>query len=1039
VAEVDRRLAAVGAEQASLRARWLALDDEGRGLVALRADLMDRGRELSALPPPPLPPPPLPPPPLAAPPAVVGAGALAPRPEVHPITLRNLLLVLGASLLGLAAIVFVAVAWPRLDDTGRGAVLGGVTLVVGGLSAVLASRLRATAEALAAVLVVLLLVDWHALDRVGVDGDLDPLAWWAMGMAVAGSLSIAIARTLHLQVGRVAGSVLVALAVVPAVVLIDEPVVAAIVLAGVASTTVATAAALWRWPAWRPTSVAVLASAGMLETAGAVAVVAAVAEHGPGWPAALALLAVVMPVAVVRATWPASQPAVLGDVEVAVTTTGALAALALGLAGSLTGGWLAASVAAVAGLVLAAARPAAPWARLGVASSALGVLTLAALGPLLAAVEAAVSPLVLLQDPWSLDPALVAGDHVPDIDDRGRLVTDTATGLWSVAVALAVVGLGAAATAWDRLPGRPLARWDVAAWPTAAASTGALLVGALATDLSIAAVALGGIAVAVIAAAVAVLGARADRGVAVGLSLAGVLVVSSLGWAVADPGLMAAALVELGVGAAVTAGLTERLRGWLAAVAATTLVVATPVGVLAAGGSGAAQGLATAVAGSIALAVGGVALRAQGAPVRAAVVAPGALAMVAALLASTEAFATDPWPVVATVALVAVAALVAAPRCADREVGAMLAGGGVALGLIGVALVAVTLDAVAPAVGLAGTLAASVVIVAAAVQAPTRWWRTAVLTTGVVGVTAGIAGSLAGWAEGPWLAVGSVGAAVLAAGIAAGVGRGAAVEREGFAAATGLGVVAVAALSAVAAGATPDVVGLVATTAAGLVAVTGSLVQPQRRGAAVVVAGLVALGLAIPMAYAEPVSGAIAITLVVPVLLVTSLRPGWRWALWAASGAALVATWSWLVAAEVTVLEAYTLPAAVAALVAGWVRRHDPPFDSSWLAYGPGLLLALAPSTIAALEGDVARALAVVGAGVVVVLIGVRSRLQAPLAMGSLAVLVVALDALAPVAGRVPRWMELAVAGVLLLWLGATIERRLRQAHRWWDGFGHLH
>jgi len=172
----------------------------------------------------------------------------------------------------------------------------------------------------------------------------------------------------------------------------------------------------------------------------------------------------------------------------------------------------------------------------------------------------------------------------------------------------------------------------------------------------------------------------------------------------------------------------------------------------------------------------------------------------------------------------------------------------------------------------------------------------------------------------------------------------------------------------------------------------------------------------------------------VPALLLAGVRrsrPADRLAtgsgyLWAGAAAALAATWAWLSVADVRLLEAYTLPAAAVALAAGASTRRRRPRPSSWLAYGPGLAVGLLPSLAAAVGGGgAARPLLLTGAAVLVVLAGARGRLQAPLVLGGGTLLVLGLDAVGPVAAQLPRWVTIGAAGMLLLWLGATAERRL--------------
>ena len=59
--------------------------------------------------------------------------------------------------------------------------------------------------------------------------------------------------------------------------------------------------------------------------------------------------------------------------------------------------------------------------------------------------------------------------------------------------------------------------------------------------------------------------------------------------------------------------------------------------------------------------------------------------------------------------------------------------------------------------------------------------------------------------------------------------------------------------------------------------------------------------------------------------------------------------------------------------------------------------------------------------------VGARSRLRAPVTVGAIGLVVLALNTLGPVAARLPRWATIGTTGLLLLWLGATAEHRLNQ------------
>ncbi|MBT2481224.1 SCO7613 C-terminal domain-containing membrane protein [Streptomyces sp. ISL-94] len=169
---------------------------------------------------------------------------------------------------------------------------------------------------------------------------------------------------------------------------------------------------------------------------------------------------------------------------------------------------------------------------------------------------------------------------------------------------------------------------------------------------------------------------------------------------------------------------------------------------------------------------------------------------------------------------------------------------------------------------------------------------------------------------------------------------------------------------------------------------------------------------------------------------------------WAAGALFVAATWVRLADFGVTVPEAYTLPVTVPALAVGFLRRRRDPGASSWTAYGPGLSATLLPSLLAVLGGSPTgighwlRPLLLGLAALAVTLAGARRRLQAPLALGGAVLAAVALHELAPyvvqVAGALPRWVPPALAGLLLLAVGATYEKRLRDARRLRDALGRL-
>jgi hypothetical protein len=196
-------------------------------------------------------------------------------------------------------------------------------------------------------------------------------------------------------------------------------------------------------------------------------------------------------------------------------------------------------------------------------------------------------------------------------------------------------------------------------------------------------------------------------------------------------------------------------------------------------------------------------------------------------------------------------------------------------------------------------------------------------------------------------------------------------------------------------------------------------------------AGLLAVGLAVT----DPPLLALVLASCGVITAGTALRPDRRPVGYAATALFVLAAWVRLAAWEVGTPEAYTLPVTVPALLVGALRRHRDPQVSSWTAYGPGLAATLVPSVLTA-WGDPhwTRPLLLGTAALLVTLLGARHRLQAPLVLGGSVLTLVALHELGPyvvqVTGALPRWAPPALAGLLLLALGATYEQRIRDVRR---------
>ncbi|MFE2431989.1 SCO7613 C-terminal domain-containing membrane protein [Streptomyces sp. NPDC059373] len=255
--------------------------------------------------------------------------------------------------------------------------------------------------------------------------------------------------------------------------------------------------------------------------------------------------------------------------------------------------------------------------------------------------------------------------------------------------------------------------------------------------------------------------------------------------------------------------------------------------------------------------------------------------------------------------------------------------------------------------------------------------------------------------------------------------------------AAGLGWAAPAAARWPAYGASLVVLGV----AAGAVGLAFALRAPALEYAGYAAAGLaIALALAAGDAAVSALVLALAGVLAAAVALRADRRP---LAGYVAVVLMVAASWVRLAASDVTVPEAYALPVSVAALGVGFLRRRRDASASSWAAYAPGLAATLVPSLLATWTDSAWPRPLLLGCGALAVtLLGARHRLQAPLLLGGAALALDALHELAPlvaqVVGALPRWLPLALAGVLLLAVGATYEQRLRDVRRVRDLLGRL-
>ncbi|MFD9005132.1 SCO7613 C-terminal domain-containing membrane protein [Streptomyces sp. NPDC059582] len=201
------------------------------------------------------------------------------------------------------------------------------------------------------------------------------------------------------------------------------------------------------------------------------------------------------------------------------------------------------------------------------------------------------------------------------------------------------------------------------------------------------------------------------------------------------------------------------------------------------------------------------------------------------------------------------------------------------------------------------------------------------------------------------------------------------------------------------------------------------------------VPGAVAALVAIGLAAADLPTLALVLSLCAVIAAGTALRQDRRHVGYAAVVLFVLAAWVRLAAWRIGVPEAYTLPVTVPALLVGALRRRRDPHTSSWTAYGPALATTLLPSLAAAwADVEFTRPALLGAAALVLTLLGARHRLRAPLVLGGSVLVLDTLHELAPylveMADLLPRWLPPALAGLLLLALGATYEQRLRDVRK---------
>jgi hypothetical protein len=230
----------------------------------------------------------------------------------------------------------------------------------------------------------------------------------------------------------------------------------------------------------------------------------------------------------------------------------------------------------------------------------------------------------------------------------------------------------------------------------------------------------------------------------------------------------------------------------------------------------------------------------------------------------------------------------------------------------------------------------------------------------------------------------------------------------------------------------PGVVGVAVVTAAGggwLVAATvrSRLVQAAAVEVTATAAMIVGLGLAwaadalllgIALAAVATASAAVAVW-----------RGDRRWMRWVSSAAATGSSWSILSDAGVTTVEAYTVPPALLIAVLAATGLVRDPRRSSWPLLGSALTLLTLPTLLQLFDdpSDLRRLAGAVASGAVLAVVGRRWSLQSPVVIGVGVAGAAALTQHGVVIDVLPRWLLLALAGALLLWLSISYERQVER------------
>ena len=188
------------------------------------------------------------------------------------------------------------------------------------------------------------------------------------------------------------------------------------------------------------------------------------------------------------------------------------------------------------------------------------------------------------------------------------------------------------------------------------------------------------------------------------------------------------------------------------------------------------------------------------------------------------------------------------------------------------------------------------------------------------------------------------------------------------------------------------------------------------------------------VALAQDLSVSLAVHLTIAGALVTTssiVHPTRRLLAWPGGLLLAAATWVRLLDQGVDVVEAYTLPSALALVVVGAWRLRQDDRSATVTVLAPGLALATVPSLLAMLDDPYSlRALLLGAACLGLTLAGAALRWSAPLVVGSVVGALVVLRELAPYAAAVPTWVSIGISGAVLLLVGITWESRMNDVRR---------